>query len=245
MPLPSSHPFLVVDPSTPTPGSVVRRGLIQWSTPDTYTRASGTQWSARFGNALTMTGIAGIATSPGGRCVLDVSSAAGFTDPTGLAVPTALAVDVWVLPTLASNNGQLIYAEYATATRPATRTSYVQYISNASGQRISFTFGSNAASTLDVSFAGSAALNVWTHLALVIPGSGTQTCTAYWNGVPAGTLSVTVTRPATTSYFVVCDTSAYRGLVGDFKVYNVALDANEVKQNYNAMAPYYGRPPIA
>ncbi len=238
MPLPLTHPFSEVGPSTVAPGAFVRRGLVQWWTPNTYTRLNGTTWAAQIGNPFTINVTPGIATTPGGYNAIDVSAVStSFSQASSITLTGAMTMDIWFLLSNTMTSGTTLLNEGSNAT--GTTSSSISLVYSATvGDRLRFVV---SGTTFDTSFVGGVYRNQWHHMALVIPGTGTQTCVGYWNGTSNLSRSIGVTRP-TQSFF--SNSGGLRGMIGDMKVYSVALDASEVRQNYNALAPYYGRPTI-
>lgn len=253
MPLPSTHPFLL-ESAIPrdTAGVIVKRGLVQWLSPDSYTKLAGSNVPARVGNGYTCqsafgagNGIAsGIATTFGGRNVYDLSRTTMFLiDNAGLSLNTPLTFDIWVYVSSNITNSGGIVAESSSNTGVGTNYAGVSYLSNTGNGQSWFRFIIAGSTTMDTSYLSFAAKNAWHNFAMVIPGTtGTQTVTAYWNGLSNKSVSASITRP-TTSYFVLGNngTNSLVGRLGDFKVYNVALDSSEIQQNYNAMSAYYAR----
>lgn len=72
------------------------------------------------------------------------------------------------------------------------------------------------------------ALNQWTHLVAVSNGSGS--CTIYQNGLPTATGNTGVTFGTSLNI----GATSYTGKMDDFRLYNYALTANEIKQDLNA-----------
>ena len=90
--------------------------------------------------------------------------------------------------------------------------------------------------------------NVWYNITLVEDYSGgNTTITAYLNGTYYSTYNGTGKYPiyyAGAEFYLGYDNSAaqyrYGGYIGPFMVYDRALSAQEVAQNYNAIKPRYG-----
>jgi hypothetical protein len=175
---------------------------------------------------------------------MDISTGHRFTDSSGFAVSGTLSVDLWVRPSNATQTS-VLFNEADNAFYNTTFTT-IALASNTNGARVQVNVNNNLA--VDTSYAGAYPSNSWMHLCMVVPGSGTQVCTLYWNGTSNAAGSVSVTRPTPTSFYglnySVVNATNFRGQLGDVKIYHVALDSNEVKQNYNALALQYGRPPI-
>lgn len=241
MSLPASHPFRAVGATPTAPGSFTRRGLVQWSTPNNYTRLAGTAWSAQLGNAFTGSVTPGIATTAGGYNVLDLSTGGNVSQSVGLTITGAVTLDMWVWISNTTAATGAFLTESSANTYGDTTLGVTYLVGGAAGNQLRFIVG---ATVFDTSFRSSVWLDQWHHLTLVVPGTGTQTCVGYWNGLPAISQSTSVTRPGTSFFSVNRRSTGLRGLIGDLKVYSVALDASEVRQNYNALAPYYGRLPI-
>jgi hypothetical protein len=262
MPLPATHPYLLDAPGPVELGSIVRRGLVHWTSPESYSALNGTTLPALVGTPLTLNGSTrpGIATAPGGRTVFDISrqTYTGFRDTCGIPIPStrALSVDVWFRTTIGPGTPAYGGTMFDEATSALHNTSYtnILVLNNSTTFQSRIQAGVTAWS-MDTSFAsgninvaGSVQPNIWHNLCIVLPGNptvgGTQTTTLYWNGSSnTSRAAVPIIRPPSNRSFLYY--AFYGGQYGDLKVYNVALTPAEVKQNYNAMAPYYGRPPNA
>lgn len=90
---------------------------------------------------------------------------------------------------------------------------------------------------------GSIPRNQWTHLVGTYNGSVSR---AYINGVEVWNASLTGTIPSATYYIgtyggtIVDDTHNFNGYISVAKIYNRALTAEEVYQNYNASKRRFG-----
>jgi len=87
--------------------------------------------------------------------------------------------------------------------------------------------------------------NTWTHVAYTY-SSGTVV--GYLNGVQTASASSTKSPPSTSFFALAGQGNPYGSqlvcAIGAFKVYGAALSATQIKQNYNALAPHFGRPTI-
>ena len=248
VPLPATHPYRAVSSGLTHGGAVSRQGLVQWLSPDTYTRADGSLWVARVGNPFTISGnqVANIITLPGGGNALDVSRGIFEIRDASNGFPRSLATTIEIWVNLGSNSGNgtvgptSFWAEYSNNTF-STSAGSISTACNVNGiPRMSWNAGMGA-TRADISYNSGVTQERWMHITSVVPGSGTQTATFYWNGIAYRTLTGTVTRPTSRSYFQLLDRSRSNfGQIGDFRVYDRALTAEDVKANYNAQALRYG-----
>jgi hypothetical protein len=96
----------------------------------------------------------------------------------------------------------------------------------------------------------SQSLNAWYNLVLTYNGT---TATAYVNGVSVGSNTIGWSAPGASTFFAIMSqdatnmtgSTAYAsGSVGAFSVYNRALTAAEIVQNYNALSGRYNKTAI-
>jgi hypothetical protein len=98
-----------------------------------------------------------------------------------------------------------------------------------------------------MSYSSALPLNTYVHISIVSDLSA-QSITCYRNGVSLGTTSTPGIKPiaASTGYIGTyqndTSSSSYRlkGRVPYFKIYNIALTAAQVAQNFNALRGRYG-----
>ena len=105
----------------------------------------------------------------------------------------------------------------------------------------------NGTSPVSMSYSSALPLNTYVHISIVSDLSA-QSITCYRNGVSLGTTSTPGIKPiaASTGYIGTyqndTSSSSYRlkGRVPYFKIYNIALTAAQVAQNFNALRGRYG-----
>ena len=151
------------------------------------------------------------------------------------------SVSIWVYPTgagqMVSVNGQ---------STPNTSYHYSAMEITAAGL---IYFGQWAPGMTTVA-TSSQNLNAWYNLVLTYNGT---TATAYVNGVSVGSNTIGWSAPGASTFFAIMSqdgtnmtgTTAYAsGSVGAFSVYNRALTAAEIVQNYNALSGRYNKTAI-
>ncbi len=149
-------------------------------------------------------------------------------------------MSVWVYPTSA---GDIVQVNGQSA--PNTNYHY-SAIEITSGGTIYFGQWTGALSVIATS---AQSLNAWYNLVITYNGT---TATAYVNGVSVGSSNISWTSPGAQTFMSLMSidttsmgTSSYAsGSLGQFMVYNQALSAVEVAQNYNALRGRYGRSPV-
>jgi hypothetical protein len=81
--------------------------------------------------------------------------------------------------------------------------------------------------------------NQWVYVTLSKP-SGTSSASYYVNGILVGTGSTYSTAAATTTWFNRAAAQTWKGYSSTIQVYNRALTAEEIAQNYNALRGRFG-----
>lgn len=258
MPLSTGHPFRVEGPSFYTHGGLqtrnghVERGLVSYVSANLYTTTA--IWSNlvlgsnRVGSGWNFTGTPFLTNTPGGMVAIDVETTFGnsravceLSDTSLAALPT-LSVDIWLMRKASST--YYLFREYR-----------INQISGSTSNRSTVYFSN---STLFISGspgglrADNQENNRWNHICAVWSPTGVF---GYMNGVMFGSDTRAQTRTTDTWYRYILapipgiplnqQSSYHQGIVSTIKVYNVALDASEVKQNYNALAEAHGRLTIA
>jgi len=157
-----------------------------------------------------------------------------------ISSPTNQSVFVWFYPT---NAGQIV----AELGQSAINTSYHDSnIEISSGGVISFSCWQGS---LTNKVTSTQSFNSWYYLGFTYSGT---LLTAYINGINVGTTTFTRSAPSSL-YYGLCSTDSTNmgtqgyagGSLGSFKVYNRALSASEVSQNFNALkSRYLGNNPV-
>jgi hypothetical protein len=146
-----------------------------------------------------------------------------------------ITMECWCYPSSLSQSGFLFE-------KGAVNTQYSMFF-NGDGV---FYFRTMSISTQDLSFTSSAYLtaNAWNHIVCTY-GAGTKT--VYINGAQGpqqtsltGTLPTGQTNQYIGKYGAVGDNFPFNGRIAESRVYNIALTAAQVLQNYNATRTKYG-----
>jgi hypothetical protein len=146
-----------------------------------------------------------------------------------------ITMECWCYPSSLSQSGFLFE-------KGAVNTQYSMFF-NGDGV---FYFRTISISTQDLSFTSSAYLtaNAWNHIVCTY-GAGTKT--VYINGAQGpqqtsltGTLPTGQTNQYIGKYGAAGDNYPFNGRIAESRVYNIALSAAQVLQNYNATRTKYG-----
>ena len=213
--------------------AVVSGGLIQSIDGASYT--SGSTWTALVGNNQTVAGTLTTTATPGGPNAVVFSGSAYAQDLTGITSSTmySYSIDTWFYAA-ASATGTII-GEQGQGSIGGWN---VRLVSVQSGS-ITVGFWQGSVYTLNL---GSYSTNTWTHVSYTY-NSSTNSVVGYVNGVYVATGSSTKQWPGT-NYNTIGGASNptpnFTGRIGAYKLYNVILTADQVKQNYNALASRFG-----
>jgi hypothetical protein len=183
-----------------------------------------------------------VVTTPGDALALNFPSYANAADDTTGILSSTMAsftLDLWFAGTGVGQVAGNLVSEWG---QSGTYNGYNISCISLSNNNVYVGFWTGALYQLNV---GTYIRNTWTHVAYTY-FSGT--ITGYLNGVQIASASVTKSPP-TTSYYALASygnpypygTSCY---IGAFKIYGTFLSSGQVKQNYNALAPHFGRPMI-
>jgi hypothetical protein len=222
--------------------NVVRNGLVldldaanQKSYPGT-----GTGWSDLTGNANngTLTNGPTFSSGNGGSIVFDgvddyVINSSTSNIPTGNSSRT---IQFWVYPKSDTNN----FIQLGTG--GGGNQVYIIEFLNISGTRNLFTDGINGANNVTISGAQLPTLNTWNNITF---GNSGQNWFYYLNSVLtlSGTWSVTLNTVGQKYVIGKRDDvvqATTNGNIANVQVYNRALSAQEVLQNYNAQKSRFG-----
>jgi hypothetical protein len=221
--------------------SIVMNGLVlalDAGNTKSYPR-SGTTWTNLLGsgNNGTLTNGPTYSSANGGSIAFD-----GSNDYVNLGTPTALtalfgtsavSVEVW-LRRLANITSQKIVFDSGS-------NEYIQIdiISN----QLAFSIGTP--SSIRTARSATLDLNVWYNFVGVYNGS---TITSYLNSAQSSQVSKTGNIATDSGGFLIASYTSgsyhFTGNIAAVKVYNRALSAAEVAQNYNALAPRFAVPSI-
>jgi hypothetical protein len=241
--LPVGHPSLTLPVGAPATGIgkqdlsflprasapvVVTTNLI--TSLDALSYTSGSTWTALVGNNYTITGTFTTASS---AIIFDGSAYA--QDLTGITSSTmySFTLDVWFYA--AANATGSVIGELGQASLGGWELTLISISTNI----ISVGFWTGAVYKLSV---GSYTANTWTHVSYSY-NSSTNAVVGYVNGLSVSTGTATKLWP-TTVYLTTGGrthpNTIFTGRIGAFKVYNSVLTADQIKQNYNALAGRYG-----
>jgi len=209
---------------------------------------SGATWTDLSGNGKTYT----LTNSPtfssltgGGVITFAGASSQYATTATTLFNSTTTntySINIWVYPTGA---GQIVSVDGQST--PNTAYHYTAIEITAAGL---IYFGQWIGSGLSTIATSAQSLNAWYNLAITYNGT---TATAYVNGTSVGSSAIIWSAPGANTFFALMSqdstnmsgTTAYAsGSIGAFLVYNRALTAAEVAQNYNALRSRYEKTAI-
>jgi hypothetical protein len=220
--------------------TIVENGLVlhlDVANPKSYISGSST-WYDSSGNKNTATFPNSVSFSSNNASVLSFTTANSqyaLINNSIISSPTNQSTFIWFYPTTA---GQIV----AELGQSAINTSYHDSnIEISSGGVISFSCWH---SSLTNKVTSTQSFNFWYYLGFTYFGT---TLTAYINGISVGTTTFTRNAPSSL-YYGLCSidstnmgTAGYAGgNLGSFKVYNRALSAIEVLQNYNAYKGRFG-----
>ena len=223
-------------------GSIVTNGLVlALDAADRNSYVSGsTTWSDLSGNGNngTLTNGPTFNTGSGGSIVFDgvddyIINSTTTNIPTGSSSRT---VHMWVRPTANTNNFMQM------GTGGGGNQVYIIEYYDISGTAYLFTDGINAGNNLTISGASLPTLNVWNHITF---GNSGQNWFYYLNGVlrSSGTWSVTINTIGQKYVLGKRDDYATPPMTGNMasvQIYNRALSASEISQNYNATKTRFG-----
>jgi hypothetical protein len=241
--LSTSHPALTLPVGAPATGVgkqdlsflslatapvVVTTNLI--TSLDAVSYTSGSTWTALVGNNYTVNG-----TLTTNSYAVVFNGSAYAQDLTGITSSTmySYTLDVWFYA--ASGASGSVIGELGQPTLGSWSLTLISINSNT----ISVGFYSGAQYKLSV---GSYSANTWTHVSYTYNDT-TKVIIGYVNGIYVS--SATVTKLWPTAVYLTTGGSAvpdatFTGRIGAFKVYNSILTADQIKQNYNALAGRYG-----
>jgi hypothetical protein len=183
------------------------------------------------GNTGTLTNGPTYSSDGGGSIVIDGSDdLVSISDSSSIDVTPTVTISAWINPSgFGENNfGRIIDSgdSYNFFLDNSTVTSGIRYYPRVG----------NA-----LSVANCVTLDEWANFVVVHSGSN---LTIYKNGVSIGTSSGMSTLPSTSSGLTIGNSNvgdrAFRGKISQVLVYNKALTAAEVEQNFNALRSRYG-----
>ena len=189
---------------------------------------SGTSWTDLSGNSNngTLTNGPTYNSDNGGSIVFDgTDDVVSISDSSSIDVTPTVTISAWINPSgFGENNfGRILDSDdsYNFFLDNSTVTSGIRYWPNAG----------NA-----LSVANCVTLNEWANFVAVHSGSNV---TIYKNGVSIGTSGSFSTLPSTSSGITIGNSNdgdrTFQGKISQVLVYNKALTAAEVEQNYNAL----------
>ena len=214
---------------------IVTSGLV--NNVDAATYSSGSTWTALVGNNQTVYNSPGTTTTPGGQTAIVFNGSSYGLDTTGIASSgiQSFTMDAWF--NAAAGVSANIVGELGQNTQGGWNVMMIAI----SGNIIYVGFWQGSVYQLNC---GSYSANTWTHVSYTYSGT---TVIGYVNGVQVATGTASKQWPGTAYYGVGSAANPYTnftGAIGAYKLYNRALTAAEVRQNYNALATRFGRPTI-
>lgn len=205
---------------------------------DTTSYTSGSTWTPAVGNVFTVTGTLSSVATPGGTA-LSYNGSSYAQDQTGVSTSTTFpyTIDVWFYAA-ASASGCIIGEQGGVGVPAGWNDAHVSVDANI--VNVGFWNGST---TYKLS-CGSYSANTWTHVSYTYNIS-TNAVIGYKNGVQVATGTNTKQWPNTNRICFSIGGAAnpnpnFTGRIGAFKWYNAILSADDIKQNYNALAGRYG-----
>jgi hypothetical protein len=207
--------------------SIVRNGLVLYL--DAANKKSypgtGNTWIDLSGNGNngTLTNGPAYSATNGGSIVFD-----GTNDLVSLTLTLTLGQPLTVMGWLNSTESSTIYRNFFENSNATTPMIWWQ-----SQGKIEFDTGANYTTT-------AVYRNEWVHVSLSKP-SGTSVPSYYVNGTLVGTGTTLYSVPASTLVlFNRAAAQTWKGSSSNIQVYNRALTAIEVNQNFNALRGRYG-----
>jgi hypothetical protein len=201
---------------------------------------SGTTWNDLSGRGNTGTLVNGVGYNSGNGGSLSFDGTDDYvinsstTDiPTGNSSRT---IQFWVYPKADTNN----FIQLGTG--GGGNQVYIVNFYNITGTRYLFTDGVNAANNLTISGAQLPTLNTWNHITF---GSSGQNWFYYVNAVSqaSGTWSTTINTIGQKVIIGKRDDTVQlttNGNISQVSIYNRALSASEIQQNFNALRGRFG-----
>jgi len=199
---------------------------------DATSYTSGSTWTALTGNNYTINGTLTTASS---AVVFDGTAYA--QDLTGITSSTMFSytLDVWFYA--AANVTGSVIGELGQGSLGGWSVTLISI--NTNTIFVGFWIGSFYKLSI-----GSYTANTWTHVSYSY-NSSTNAVIGYINGVSVSTGTATKLWPGSGSVFLTTGGQAnpdatFTGRIGAFKIYNSVLTADQIRQNYNALAERYG-----
>jgi len=205
---------------------------------DTTSYTSGSTWTPAVGNVFTITGTLSSVATPGGTA-LSYDGSSYAQDQTGVStsITFSYTIDVWFYAAV-NASGCIIGEQGGIGVPSGWNDAHVSVDANI--VNVGFWNGST---TYKLS-CGSYSANTWTHVSYTYNIS-TNAVIGYKNGVQVATGTNTKQWPTTNRICFSIGGAAnpnpnFIGRIGAFKWYNAILSADNIKQNYNALAERYG-----
>lgn len=218
-----------------------RDGLVGWWALDEATGTS-TIDSSWNGNAGTLTNSpTWVANCPRGTCTSyqATNAYALLGTPAALNLTGVMSISCWVAPTVSDTQGRGVISSYDSSGNSSQWT--LEY--GRTAQRMSAL--ANGA-TIAVIGNSDLSLNKWSHVVMIRAGStGAWTYSLYLNGILDNSATgVTANPHAQQSASIgrygafVGDSTNFKGMIDDVRIYNRALTVQEVKDLYNTGIQY-------
>lgn len=214
---------------------------------DSTLNVSGSNWydNTGYNNHASLTGGYGTTTYNGNQ-VITLNGTNGYVYPTsgfGSSLDTGFTYEVWVYPTKSSNG--TIIGEWGGVVPNGWTDAQIAFV----GGRInSGVYPSSSFSGTGYILGPSFSQNNWYNIVMTYDG---YTLTQYVNGTsqgsvggtkanPGGNTHLTLGRPDGANTYLGGASGWFQGYIGSWKVWNGAIGASDVSNNYNSNKSKYG-----
>ena len=228
----TTHPYYRIPPIQQyTNVTITTNGLILNLDPRSYV-ASASTWVPYVGNTWNVVNSPTVSQLNGYNILTFNGTNQYCYDPTGVNFQGAFSINIWVNLAAVSTAGNIL-AE--------TNGGYQWTDLYITGSTLYV--GSYQINNVSL---GAPVQGAWYNVCFTNSASGSSTLVCYLNGVYISTTSYTRTSPGANSFFYLTSSSGnvnygYKALsLGVMCFYTVALNYQEVKQNYNALCWRYG-----
>ena len=198
---------------------------------------SGTTWTdlSGRGNTGTLVNGVGYVGTNGGSLVFNSTGPYIQLNQNSYDITDVYTVSFWVKRI--SGTGVFLYIGQSSTTgmyfESYTNTDLYTWFFGANSPQHNGNWGANALSTTQ-----------WVNVVMTMVTS-TKTQTRYLNGTISGspfvfTNAVTAPSAVSSNWLIKNNSQNWSGYISDLKLYNRALSADEIKQNYNALKSRYG-----
>jgi hypothetical protein len=233
-------------------GNIVTNGLVlnlDAANPRSYPQPyNGTDWqnlvpvSGSISGSL-VNGV-GYTGSNGGALTFDgVDDYVDCGNPTSLQITGSLTLSTWIKASTSSNNGSLFCKSIQIFGDPGQKIYELGYLSNI----MYFQIGDNASNTVTLSYTSTPVItNTWHQVIASWDGTtNTNGLKLYYDGLLVAQTTSTISSIQNLAYSLIMGYGRrtpflYVGSMAVAQVYNRALNASEVLQNFNATRARFG-----